>query len=173
MAGNTLLSDASCLDVSSNIGYGPSPIPTSRDEEIAALIQTWMSFGEVDRQAASTSVNEDQRPTLLAFSERMASRAVRESNQFWILLGLVALGLDGWRTDWRDNALLLCLHHDACQRIRASAESVFADAATLLPANVGAALRAFLKRSPEDQSLSAMGYKESSDADGFRYERTW
>jgi hypothetical protein len=34
-------------------------------------------------------------------------------------------------------------------------------------------LEKFLARSQEDRTIEAMGYRASSDPDGFRYERTW
>lgn len=168
-----LFADAVWLNVSNNEGYGLLPIPTERDEEISSLIRQWIALDVCERRETSCFISEEQRATLLAYSERMASQAVRRSDGELILLGLLALGLDGWRTDWRDNVLLLCLHFDACQKIGIEANDLFNHASALLPPNVGSALTAFLNRSPEDQSLDAMGYKESSDSDGFRYARTW
>jgi hypothetical protein len=165
--------DAAWLSTSNNEGYGLLPLPTGRDEEISALIRQWMTLNVAERRETPCSIGDEQRTTLLAYSERMASLAVRKSDGELILLGLLALGLDGWRTDWRDNVLLLCLHFDACQKIGIEANDIFKHASTLLPSNVGSALTAFLNRSPEDQSLDVMGYKESSDSDGFRYARTW
>ncbi|MEJ1968710.1 MAG: hypothetical protein WDN03_08800 [Rhizomicrobium sp.] len=60
---------------------------------------------------------DEQRFTLLAYSERMASLAVREHNKGLIILGLLALGIDGWRGDWRDNAVLISLHYDAAKML--------------------------------------------------------
>jgi hypothetical protein len=168
-----LFSDVHWLDVAENKGYGLLPIPNPRDEEIKTLILRWSALDTVSRQRAAAAIRENQRFTLLAFSERMASRSVRERSQDLIFVGLLGLGLDGWRDDWRDNAALLCLHYDAARKIEVEPDKVFARAADLLSEKATIALRAFLNRSAEDQSLQAMGYEEGRDPEGFRYKRTW
>lgn len=168
-----IFKNAAWLDVASNQGYGRLPIPAPRDEQILALLREWQCLSEEEREAASRLITKDQMLTLLAFSERMASLAVRVRNRAFVVSGLIALGLDGWRTDWRENMLLLCLHFDASKKIGADLDSIFQEAANTLSSKVSTALVAFLKRSPADQSLEAMGYKESVDEDGFRYQRTW
>lgn len=164
---------AGCLEPGSNRGYGTLQIPCPRDMEIADLLQAWMKHGEPERKVAAEQIREDQRFVLLAYSERMASLAVRNRDRRLILMGLVALGIDGWRGDWRDNAAIVCLHYDAAKRIGVPAETVFTEAAKWLSAKVTDALQSFLGRSGEDRSLAAMGYVAAADADGFRYQRTW
>ena len=88
-------------------------------------------------------------------------------------MGLLALGIDGWRGDWRDNAALLSLHYDAGQRIGADVNLLFKEAAALLSPKVANAFLSFLRRSSADKAIVAMGYVVGADADGFRYERTW
>ncbi len=103
----------------------------------------------------------------------MASLAVRDRNAEHLLLGLIAIGLDGWRDDWRENLVLLSLHYDAAKKISISPDKLFEKAATFLDDNAATGLRSFPHRSEEDKSLEAMGYKIGKDADGFRYRRTW
>jgi hypothetical protein len=173
MAQNGSLLVPSWLNVESNEGYGRRPIPNTRDQDISTLISNWMTLDIHARQEFSSLVTDGQRPTLLAYSERMATLAVRKSNKEWIRFGLIAQGMDGWRADWRESALLLSLHYDACNRINESAATVFSEVAAMLPLNVGHAMTSFVKRAPPDIALEAMGYKASGDQDGFRYERTW
>jgi hypothetical protein len=111
-------------------------------------------------------------PYFLAYGERMASLAVRESNQELLVFGLIALGLDGWRFDWRENIMILSLHYDAAERIGAKPELVFEKAAALLNERVAKALHSFIG-SAADKSLEAMGYIAAVDNQGFRYRRTW
>ena len=166
---------ASCdwLRSQNNRGYGMLPIPQPRDSEISNLLRAWIALDEVDRKQSALEISDEQRPTLLAYSERMASLTVRERNQEFIILGLIALGVDGWRYDWRDNVLIVSLHFDAAQRINASPESIFEAAAQWLPEKPARGLRAFLDRSADDKSLAAMGYVVGNDEGGFRYRRTW
>lgn len=161
------------LKVEKNHGYGTLPIPSQRDAEISGLLRAWLALDGSSRNTALAQVAEEYRLTLLGYSERMASLAVRDRNREHVLLGLLALGLDGWRVDWRDNATLMCLHYDAAKRIGGPPQGVFEEAAALLPANPATALRSFSRRSEEDKSLGSMGYVAGSDSDGFRYKRTW
>lgn len=161
------------LKVANNHGYGALPIPSQRDEQIGKLLRAWMSLDEMSRHAAVAGLPEEDRLTLLAYSERMATLAVRNSDKSALVLGLVALGLDEWRYDWRDNVILLCLHHDAALRIGVCPAELFEDVSQLLPHVPADGLRSFLQRSEEDKSLRAMGYVADCDDSGFRYRRTW
>jgi hypothetical protein len=161
------------LNAESNAGYGPRAIPDPRDEQIASFVRKWMALDAHARHKVSASITQRQQPVLLAFGERMASRAVRESSTDWIVLGLVAIGLDGWSGDWRESVAILALHHDACERVGVSPGSVFAEAGRHLPLRVSEALSSFLQRDPGDRSLDSMLYVASSDEDGFRYKSNW
>jgi hypothetical protein len=156
-----------------NRGYVKLAIPQPIDDEITELLRTWTTLNPSARLAASLRVLDEQRFTLLAYSERMASLAVRTHDIEKIFFGLLALGIDGWRSDWRDNVLVLSLHYDAAQRLSVAAEPVFERAATLLCPKVATAFASFLRRTPSDKLIGAMGYVAASDDDGFRYLRTW
>ena len=98
-------------------GYGTLPIPHRFDAEISSLLRAWLALDESSRIAALSQVSDEYRWTFLAYSERMASLAVRDRDKDHLLLGLLALGLDGWRGDWRDNAAIVRLHYDAALRM--------------------------------------------------------
>lgn len=156
-----------------NRGYGTLSIPQPLDDKISGLLRSWLSLEWTVRMASLVQISEDYRFTLIGYSERMASLAVRDRNRELILLGLLAIGLDGWRDDWRDSASVVCLHYDASHRIGACAREIFQEAATSLPERPARALRSFLLRSEEDKAVGAMGYVATNDADGFRYKRAW
>jgi hypothetical protein len=168
-----LIASADWLRVENNRAYGPLPIPQPIDDEITELLRTWAGLDPSERLAASLRVLDNQRFTLTAYSERMASLAVRTRDIEKIFFGLLALGIDGWRNDWRDNVTILSVHHDAAQRLSVVAEPVFERAAALLSPKVATAFAGFLERTPATKSISAMGYVASSDDDGFRYLRSW
>jgi hypothetical protein len=168
-----LFASASWLKAENNRGFGPLPIPQPTDNKITELLRAWVSLPASERSAAASEILEDQRFTLLAYSERMASLAVRTGDTEKIFLGLLALGIDGWRSDWRDNALILSPHYDATQRLGVDAPLIFGRAADLLSPKVATAYDGFLNRSNDDKSLKAMGYLAGSDPNGFRYLRTW
>jgi len=168
-----LIANADWLGLENNAGYGPQPIPVARDFQVRELLEAWLALKEAERAIASANVLEDQRLTLLAYSERMASLAVRTSDQSGIYFGLIALGIDGWRFDFRDNLTVVALHHDAALRMGASPAAIFNRAASVLPLRSARGLRDFSARNPGDQTPEAMGYIAGTDSDGFRYKRTW
>jgi hypothetical protein len=168
-----IFSNAGWLNVDQNNGYGPAPIPSSRDAEIESLLVKWQAFSPSERSEAAARIIEDQRFTLLAFAERMATSTVRQRDPNRIHLGLLALGLDGWKTDWRDNATILCLHYDAARRLAADPSHIFSVAGSLLSEKVSRSYANFLARTDEDKALDAMGYATGRDEDGFRYIRDW
>jgi hypothetical protein len=152
-------------------GYLARSIPQPRDRDISNVLRAWMALDEIDRK--QSEVSGDQHWIMLSYSERMASLAVRERSQDLIMLGLIALGVDGCHYDWRDNVLIVALHYDAAKRIGASPEDIFESAARLLPDKPASGLRSFLRRSAHNKSLEVMGYIVGNDEDGFRYQRTW
>jgi hypothetical protein len=170
---HNLFSLADWLRAENNRGYGPLPIPQPRDAEISNLLKNWMALDGPSRMASAIGIQEEQRFTLLAYSERMASLAVRERNPELLILGLLALAIDGWRGDWRDNVSVVSLHHDAAQRIGVSSENIFETVARLVSKTPADGLRSFLHRSARDKSIEAMGYVVEADNDGVRYRRTW
>ncbi len=167
-----LFASSDCLKDENNHGYGTLPIPIQRDAELSDLLNAWLDLDELSRNAALSQITEEHRWTLLSYSERMATWAVRDRDRSHIVLGLLALGLDGWQFDWRENMVMICLHYDAAQRIGLTPASVFEEAAKLLPQKPADALISFLHRSDEDRSLEAMGYAVGVDDDGFRYLKT-
>ncbi|MFN7473300.1 MAG: hypothetical protein ACK5RJ_00810 [Burkholderiales bacterium] len=162
------------LNSESNAGYGTLGIPNSRDYEITTLLTDWLTLDSESRKVAAEQLTESKRGTLLAYSERMASQAVRTKDLQCIFLGLLAVGIAGWAFERRDNDSILSLHHDAALRVNdGRPELVFQKAAALLPQRESLELVDFLRRPQEDKTIEAMGYVQSSDADGFRYQRTW
>lgn len=156
-----------------NAGYGPLPLPAPLDAEIGRLLDAFTRASPEQREFLLSRMTREHSPTLLAFSERMASLAVRERAPGRILEGLLALVVEGYATDYRENALILSLHHDAATRIGADPARLFEEAASYAKPEVAQALTKFLARSPEDKSIAAMGYEVGAEPDGFRYHRTW
>lgn len=167
-----LFRGASWLDAPDNYGYGTWPIPAGLDARINSLIDEWCKLPKEQRGTESLSITEQQSDVLLAFSERMASKAVRDRDRAAIRLGLIAAGLDGWRYEWRENTMMLSLHNHSAVMIGVNAQAVFAGAAVYLVPRVKRAFWRFLERSTQDRSIASMGFRESRDDAGFRYQRT-
>jgi hypothetical protein len=125
------------------------------------------------RQEIAHAITVTQQQTLLCYSERMAIRGVRERSTKWIRFGLLALGIDDWNLDRRENLLVLALHHDACARIDVSPADLFREAGALLGVNARRGLEDYLEREPADRSIAVMGYEAIGEGESFTYRRTW
>ena len=154
-------------------GWGTLPIPQPLDFEITDLLESWMKLNSSQREEAARQISHEQRWSLLAYGERMASLSVRTSDAKLIHLGLVAVGIDGWRGDWRDNLLIVSLLYDAANRIGVDPGPIFENAAALLADRAASGIREYLLRPTEKKTIKVMGYIAGSDSDGFRYVRTW
>jgi catechol 2,3-dioxygenase-like lactoylglutathione lyase family enzyme len=157
-----------------NRGYADGPIPSARDDEIAAFLEETIAGGRDAREAAAASLGSQHTATLLAFAERTATRAVRERQGRRALLGLCAVGL-AWRgaADVRAAIPVLGLLHDAAARAGADPAALFEEASSLAPDDVAPVFRDFLTRTDLDGIAAEMGYREGQDRDGFRYRRLW
>jgi hypothetical protein len=142
------------------------------DTEITQLLEVWTRLSPSQRSAAALQISGEQRQTLLAYGERMASLSVRNSDATLIHYGLLGVGIDGWQSDWRDNVTIVSLLYDAANRIGEEPRAIFESTAALLADKPASAIRRFLLRSAEDKSLAVMGYIVGTDLDGFRYLRT-
>jgi hypothetical protein len=161
---------ADWLKGENNRDYRLDPVPDPRDVKVAQLIKTWMGLSDEDRSEAQSQVSRQQSFVLQTFGERMASLAVRERNPEALLLGLLALGIEGGSYDWRDNYLIVPLHYDAAQRIGANPAPIFDNVANLVGGTFAKYLRMFLQ---DPQPIEVMGYLVRLGSGGFRYERTW
>lgn len=164
---------AARLVAGKNPGYGPLPLPAPLDAEIARLLDAFAHASPARREFLLSRITPAHSPTLLAFSERMASLGVREREPRRLFEGLLALVVESFAADYRENAMILSLHYDAATKIGADPARLFEEAASYAKPEVAQALRGFLARSPEDKSIAAMGYEEGAEPGGFRYQRNW
>lgn len=164
--------DLDILDPKSNLGYLGWPLPSPRDDEIVALFDQARDNGELVRLAELVRPRQDS--VLGAFAERMASLAVRTGDPTTLRNGLLAaaLAIVAPEVDVREVLLILPLLWHSAKRLELDPAAEFEATADLLPP-AATAMRQFVARKPEDQRIEAMGYVESSDDGGFRYERTW
>jgi hypothetical protein len=173
MSNLEVLSAADCLQQENLCNYWKSPLPHPIDKQIGELLRAWMALSEDDRRESASRISQFQSDVLKGYGERMASLAVRERNEEFIHLGLVAIGVDDWRFDYRDNLVIVPLHYDAAKRIGADPDAIFERAALCLYGNSASGLRSFLRRTPHDKTIGVMGYAVDSNEQGFRYRRTW
>lgn len=173
MKSNREFLSAPCLNEGATIGYGQLPIPCALDDQITDLVDEWATLDQRARTEISRAITVRQQQVLLCYSERMSIRAVRERLEKWIRLGLLALGIDDWNPDRRENLRVLALHHDACARIGHSPTELFREAGALLGDNARLGLEDYLERELANRSIAVMGYEADGTAGSFVYRRNW
>ena len=154
-------------------GYGPSSVPSSLDVDVQNFVDTLRSGGPPAVASAIERASEAGRRVLRAYSERMATLAVRRRDASLLVRALVAAVVGGLYQNDREALLVMPLIEDGAKRIGVQPPTLFEEAAGLVghPGTVNLVL--WLGRKPEDRELSAMGYAVGEDADGFRYVRAW
>ncbi len=168
---NILNSLIALLKLALDSAYYQQSIPGKFDEEISDIIADLSGRDNKEVEIIANSISGDHGRVLGLFSERMASLAIRQNSIDPVKRGLFALLIYARTEDPRDVLLVLSLLHDAILKVGQNPKVVFNEANTYL--NASSLLNDFLKRSEEDKSIDAMGYKESSNDEGFLYARTW
>lgn len=147
-------------------GYLARPLPDALDRTVVNALAAIRLAG-ADRPLSSRSSTADS--VLEAFAERAASLAVRTGDGNWIRNGVVALCATSAASDRREAEIVLCLLHDAANRLGLPLKEVLSEGLFLKRDLI----ENFLHRDENDKSLSSMGYVAGADSDGFRYIRSW
>jgi hypothetical protein len=156
------------LDTSSK-AYSKQPIPSELDLALIELVDAFRKANPLRRFLIKRRVSDQHSAILWVFSERMASLAVRERSTDRVLQGLSGLALEGCQEDYRDCVIRLAPLYDAALKIGASPNELFKKAASYGSGEAGKLILNYLKRTPENLTLGAMGYSEGETEDGFRY----
>jgi hypothetical protein len=154
--------DVSVLDPKANEGYIDWPLPSSRDDEIARLIDKLVG-------SAGEGLSPQHGQVLMAFAERMASLARRIRLPQAIRTGLLSVVLAAPLIDRHEGMLVLPLLWRSAEVLGLDPAEEFRSASSY----DGGELLEFLRRDPSDRTIEAMGYVEVETKDGFRYVRTW
>lgn len=165
----------SCASSESH-GYVDFPYPSPLDELIERLVAAYKEAWELDsptRKRILDSVTVEVSNCLLVYGHRMAVLAVRQQSREPLEKALLALVVEGFRCDARENMLILSLINHSAVKVGADPRQLFENAARYASPEVAQHLREFVSRRPEDKSIQAMGYSEETTPDGFRYSRNW
>lgn len=153
------------LEPDRNEGYLDWRLPCTRDEEVADFLST---VGE--GQAADAGLRARHADVLLVFAERMATLARRRESPRHLSVGLEAVALGALLGDSREAVQVMSLLWKTAEALELDPAREFSVAAERYEIKE---LYTFMDRSPEDRSIESMGYVETQDEFGFRYERTW
>lgn len=145
--------------------------PQPLDRVIAQAITTYRGLQPEARQQFRNQFGSDHTFTWFVYAIRMAMLAVRERSPERVLFGLLALVIEDFKQDWRENVIILSLLHDSARRINADPRALFEQAASYAGPTAAQHLNQWLQRSPDLQRIESMGYHAVHAPDGFRYER--
>lgn len=154
-------------------GYLQRPLPCDLDACVEALIDAYVKNSASVKSAISTAIGPEQTFGLLAFAERMAILSVRQKSREPLMKALLALVVEGFRCDAREDILVLALINHSAIEVGADPKQLFDEAAGHASAEVAQYLREFAERRHEDKSIQVMGYSEEMTSDGFNYARNW
>src|SRR2546423_6837244 len=110
--------------------YMHRPIPCAFDAEISTLVNAFMQANPGERKKIVSYMKEDYSSWLFVFSNRMAALAVRKMSRSHILEGLVALVLEDYRYDVRDNIVCLAPLYHSAVKIGVDTVALFNEAAS-------------------------------------------
>lgn len=150
-----------------------SPIPCGFDLRLSSFMDIFVKATKEEQSFIISSFSDDYSSTFFLFSERMACLAVRERSEKYLFEGLIAHAIEGAKFDWRENILVLSLIYHSAVKIGVDPVTLFKRASEFAEEPIAHIIHEFPDRKPEDRSIEAMGYIESSDKDGFKYKRTW
>jgi hypothetical protein len=155
------------------------PIPSGVDNDIAALVDQFVTGDAGLREGLMWSLTSPQVDRLIGFGIRMAILAVREQSVARLRVGLLAVALGGSsrRSDWRDVMGDMPTFEDAGMRIRGDSRPAFLEAASIATGYTVSQIRgAAPPRYPwlgwvKGLKIRRLGQWRAVEApDGFRYE---
>lgn len=153
--------------------YARHPMPSSFDDEVSAVARAWGDGSPAERETWEEAVQPGHADLLHTFARRMAVVAVRQRSERHVLLGIVALALEGFRSQPRATVGLLALLHHSATLIGVAPEGPVEAVARVARPDVERALRSFLDRPPERRSIEALGYEQADGPEGFTYRQRW
>ena len=152
-----------------NNGYGRRRIPCDCDDEISRFIDLWITASVTDRESITEAITSGDANLFRAYSERMASLAVRRCSSQIIINGLVSLSVDNWKFDSREYLMVASIIYHSAELIGQDPLALLGEIMEYLPPNAAKGFEEFCMRSPEGRDIRNMLYRESADKDGFRY----
>lgn len=148
-------------------------LPDDLDVMVGDFVKMFMQAAPAERARISAAVPPRAKGLFTCFATRMATLGVREHSRQRLLEGLVALVIEGYKDDFRDTIIRLAPLYDAAVKNGLDAQELFNEAADYLDNATATDTREFPQREPEKRTLKSMGFRESFDADGFKYEKTF
>lgn len=150
--------------------YSNKPMPCDLDDDFHDLISLFSQASHTEREAMLKGVDAKIAGALMAFSWRMGIWGARKNSREMLLKGLIALVIDGGKSDIRDTISIMPVLYHSAEKIGIDPQNLFDEAADYYPNDVARILGKFPKRKPADRSLQAFDYMEVSTPEGIDYK---
>jgi RNA binding exosome subunit len=152
-------------------GYRLWTLPNETDEKISRIIDLFMSMNAEEKSHARKLIKGRRISSiLLAYSERMAILAVRIKSKEPLARGLFAHILEDFKSDDRENLLVLSLIRHSANKIGVNVREIIAEARNHATMRAKEILDGLEK---DFSSIREMGYRETKRDGQFWYERDW
>src|SRR5215213_5649621 len=112
------------LELRGGEGYYRSRIPGAEDERVGRAVAAFAAATPACQAAIRDAIDEDRAGLLRAWSERLASLAVRLDSQAPLVQGLVGLSL-AHGADPGESLLVAPLHRRSAEKLGVDADRVF------------------------------------------------
>lgn len=158
---------------SSNRHYNEQQLPSETDFAVMELVDNFLKTSPAERERILPEIPNKTSGHLMSFAVRMATLGVREKSKTRVLQGLIALVIENFRIDWREDLMTLAPLNDAAVRVGADPVALFDEAASYAAPAVAQKIRAFVRRQPDLKSLAVMGFSAQDTPEGFQYVFRW
>ena len=115
------------------------------------------------RKFIRNSFNDDASWNLILQSRVLAVEAVRQQDYDLVKKGIILHSIENARYDLRDNIIRLSLLYNSGKKLKEDPDILFREIAKISDSKIKNVLLSFPKRTPENKSITAMGYKEIYD----------
>lgn len=152
-----------------HINYRMERIPNDLDQMVSDLIDIYLKASQDKRIEIAGNFNSYHSMTFIVYAERMASYSVRQRSRSDLMRGLLAIVIEGFKYDPRDDWTVLgALYHSAI-KIGKDPSELFHEAANYADDLTAKYILDFINRNDLINILDVMYYDEGRDEDGFRY----
>ena len=153
-------------DTLTYFSYYKSRLPGPKDDEIAKVVEAYKAASAGDRLAIADGLTGSQVNWLGTYAFRMSMLSVRKESPALLQTGIIALLMTMKVKDWRESIMSTSVLYRASELLHLGG-AAFRDAAAYAPDEAAADLLLdYLKRTDDDKTVEAMGFRELTGKNG-------
>lgn len=124
-----------------------------------------------ERDRLMSGITREESGLLFGIAMSAAVWAVRESAPERLRFGVLALLVENKTEDFRETLMHLCLLNHSAEKLGVNLEPVYREVRPVASPETAELLDSYFREG--ERNISAMGYEEIMEKDGFGYRRTW